>query len=91
MTQTELVKAVADKTGLTRAQARLAVSGILGGIRDTLVRGDEVRLVGFGTFAVRNRVPRKGRDPQTGAEIEIPAKRVPVFRPGRDLARAVKA
>ncbi|MEW5763199.1 MAG: HU family DNA-binding protein [Bacillota bacterium] len=91
MTAQELVKEVARKAGLKRADAYLAVSGILGGIRDALASGQEVRLVGFGTFQVKARAARTGRDPRTGAEIEIPAKRVPVFKPGRDLVRAVKA
>ncbi|MEW6448852.1 MAG: HU family DNA-binding protein [Bacillota bacterium] len=91
MTREELVKAVSDETGLTRAQAAQAVSGILTAVKEALARGDEVRLVGFGTFQVKTRAAREGRDLRTGAEIEIPAKRVPVFRPGKDLVRAVKA
>ena len=91
MTRDELVGAVAVKIGLTRAQAALAVTGILGGIRDALASGQEVRLVGCGTFQVKARSARTGRDPRTGARIEIPARRVPVFGPGKNLARAVKA
>ena len=86
----ELVKTVSERTGLKQADAFLAAGSILTAVKDALARGDEVRLVGFGTFAVRERAARKGRDLRTGAEIEIPAKRIPVFRPGRDLARAVK-
>jgi len=87
----ELVQAVAERAGLPRAQAALAVGGILGAVRDALAQGGQVRLVGFGTFEVRDRAARKGRDPRTGAALEIPARRVPVFRPGRNLVRALKA
>jgi len=86
----ELVQAVAERAGLPRAQAALAVGGILGAVRDALAQGGQVRLVGFGTFEVRDRAARKGRDPRTGTALEIPARRVPVFRPGRNLVRALK-
>lgn len=91
MSKEELVQAVAERAGLPRAQAALAVGGILGAVRDALAQGGQVRLVGFGTFEVRDRAARKGRDPRTGAALEIPARRVPVFRPGRNLVRALKA
>jgi len=86
----ELVKTVSERTGLKQADAFLAAGSILTAVKEALARGEDVRLVGFGTFQVKARAARKGRDPRTGAEIVIPARRVPVFRPGKDLARAVK-
>lgn len=90
MTMRELVKTVSERTGLKQADAFLAAGSILTAVKEALARGEDVRLVGFGTFQVKARAARKGRDPRTGAEIVIPARRVPVFRPGKDLARAVK-
>jgi len=90
MTQTELVVAVAEKTGMTRKQARQAVAGMMEAIQEALAAGQEVRLVGFGVYQVRERAARKGRDPQTGRVIEIPAKRAVVFRPGKELRDAVR-
>jgi DNA-binding protein HU-beta len=84
MNRQDLVNCVAAQ-GLTKKQARSAVDAVLGGISDALKKGDKVTLVGFGNFGVRNRAKRKGRNPQTGAEITIPAKKVAFFRPGKDL------
>lgn len=86
----ELVENVAKKTGLTKKDATAAVEAVFGSIQDDLKKGDKVQLIGFGTFEVRHRAARKGRNPQTGAEIEIPASKVPAFKPGKALKDAVK-
>jgi len=85
----ELVSAVAEKTDLTKKDVEKALTALLDSIGDALARGDKVQLVGFGTFEVRERAARKGRNPQTGAEIEIAASRVPVFKAGKALREAV--
>ncbi len=85
MNKTELVNAVAEKTGLSKAKAAAAVDGVISAISDTLKKGDKVSLVGFGTFETVKRGERKGRNPQTGKEITIPAKNVVRFRPGKKL------
>lgn len=86
----ELVENVAKKTGLTKKDATAAVEAVFGSIQDGLKKGDKVQLIGFGTFEVRNRAARKGRNPQTGKEIEIAASKVPAFKPGKALKDAVK-
>lgn len=91
MTKAELVAAVAEKAGLKRAQAERAVTAVLDAVREAVARGEEVRVPGFGTFAVRERSARKGRNPQTGEEIVIPGGRVVAFRAGKSLKEAVAA
>lgn len=86
----ELVENVAKKTGLTKKDATAAVEAVFGSIQDDLKKDDKVQLIGFGTFEVRNRAARKGRNPQTGKEIEIAASKVPAFKPGKALKDAVK-
>lgn len=86
----ELVENVAKKTGLTKKDATAAVEAVFGSIQDDLKKGDKVQLIGFGTFEVRNRAARKGRNPQTGKEIEIAASKVPAFKPGKALKDVVK-
>lgn len=86
----ELVNDVATTTGLTKKDATAAVDAVFASIQDTLAKGDKVQLIGFGNFEVRTRAARKGRNPQTGAEIEIPASKVPAFKPGKALKEAVK-
>ncbi|WP_063507798.1 HU family DNA-binding protein [Lactobacillus acetotolerans] len=85
----ELVSEVASKTKLTKKDAA-AVDAFFSSIQDNLSKGDKVQLIGFGTFEVRHRAARKGRNPQTGAEIQIPASEVPAFKPGKALKEAVK-
>ena len=85
MNKGELAAAVADKTGMSRADANRAVEAVFGCIGDALKRGEEVRVLGFGNFTVANRAAGKGRNPQTGAEIEIKASRQAKFRPGKGL------
>jgi DNA-binding protein HU-beta len=89
MNKTELTDAVAEATDLTKSDAARAVDAVLGTITDTLAGGDQVGIVGFGTFLVRDRAARTGRNPQTGAEIQIAAAKVPAFKPGKALKDAV--
>ena len=89
MNKTELTDAVAEATDLTKADAARAVDAVLGTITNTLANGDQVGIVGFGTFLVRDRAARVGRNPQTGAEIQIAAAKVPAFKPGKALKDAV--
>ncbi|AEG13846.1 MULTISPECIES: HU family DNA-binding protein [Desulfofundulus] len=91
MNKAELISQVAEKTELTKKDAEKAVSAVLSAIEEALARGDKVQLVGFGTFEIRERAARKGRNPQTGEEIEIAAARVPVFKAGKALRDAVSA
>ncbi|MCI1289970.1 MAG: HU family DNA-binding protein [Lactobacillus sp.] len=86
----ELVSEVADKAQMTKKQAASAVDAIFNSIQENLAKGEKVQLIGFGTFEVRKRAARKGRNPQTGAEIQIPASQVPAFKPGKALKDAVK-
>ena len=85
MNKGELVEQVSNWTGLTKKASREAVEAIASVITDTLARGEKITLVGFGTFKVMQRKARTGRNPQTGQSIQIPAKKVPRFRPGKDL------
>ena len=86
----ELVSEVAAKTKLTKKDVSEAVDAVFEAIQEDLAKGEKVQLIGFGTFEVRDRAARKGRNPQTGAEIEIPVSKVPAFKPGKALKDAVK-
>lgn len=90
MNKTELVEAVANATELTKKDASKAVDAVFDTILNALKNGEKVQLIGFGNFEVRDRAARKGRNPQTGEEIEIPASKVPAFKPGKALKEAVK-
>ena len=85
MTKAELVEKVADKTQLTKKQAETVVNILLNSITEALSEGDKVELRGFGSFRIRNRNPREGRNPKTGDTVQIPAKRVPFFKAGKEL------
>jgi nucleoid DNA-binding protein len=89
MNKAQLIDEVAKVT-CTKKEAELAVSATFAAIQKALKKGGEVAIIGFGTFGVSKRKARKGRNPQTGAEIKIAAKKVPVFRAGKDLKAAVK-
>jgi len=89
MKKSELVDYVARHAGLPRAQAQAAVDGVLGGVAGALARGGEVRLSGFGTFAVTRRVASTGRNPRTGAALAIPSMNRPVFRSSRKLKASI--
>mgnify|MGYP000477539042 FL=1 len=90
MTKADLVDLVAKKVSLTNKAAREAVQAVLDAVRDALKKGDKVVLTGFGTFSVRSRAPRKGRNPQTGAVINIPGRKTPGFTAGKALKKAVR-
>jgi integration host factor subunit beta len=85
MTKAELVEKVADKIQLTKKQAETVVNILLNSITEALSEGDKVELRGFGSFRIRNRNPREGRNPKTGDTVQIPAKRVPFFKAGKAL------
>ena len=85
MNKTELIRAVADRTGLAKKDAEKALTALLDTVAETLAQGDKVQLVGFGSFEIKEREARTGRNPQTRAPIEIPATRVPVFKAGKAL------
>ncbi len=90
MTKADLIAHVAKKANLTNKAARDAVQSVFSAIADTLKKGDKVVVTGFGTFSVRSRAARKGRNPQTGAAINIPARKTPGFTAGKALKKAVR-
>jgi DNA-binding protein HU-beta len=85
----ELVEAVAERTGLAKSDAARAVEAVLGTITETLQRGDQVALAGFGTFVAKVRAARTGRNPRTGEAIAIPATKAPAFKAGKGLKDAL--
>ena len=85
MNKTELVAKVAEKAGLTKKDAEKAVNALLSSVQEALVKKDKVQMIGFGTFEVKARAARAGRNPQTGAAIKIPASKNPVFKAGKAL------
>ena len=89
MNKAELIAAVAEKAGLSKKDAEKAVSATFETITNELVAGEKVSLVGFGSFDVKNRAERSGRNPVTGTEITIPASRAPLFKAGKALKDAV--
>lgn len=89
MTKADLVGAVAAKAGMTKKASEKALNAMIESIQDALKSGERVALVGFGTFAVANRAARQGRNPRSGKSIKIPARKVPVFRPGKELKDAI--
>jgi DNA-binding protein HU-beta len=90
MNKAELIDAMAKKTGMTKADAKKALEAFVTSTMNALKKNDRVALVGFGSFSVSKRAARKGRNPQTGKEIRIAAKKVVKFKPGADLAGTVK-
>ena len=89
MNKSDLIERIAAAAGTTKTQAALAIESMVSGITGALKKGERVALVGFGTFSAVQRRARNGRDPQTGAVIKIPARRVARFLPGIDLKKAV--
>ena len=89
MNKNDLIATVASSTGLSKADAAKAVDGIISSITSSLQNGNEVRLVGFGTFSVGHRKATTGRNPRTGEKIQIAAKNVPKFKSGKALKAAV--
>ena len=91
MNKTQLVAEIAEKSELTKAQAKLALEQILASIGDSLKDGEPVQLIGFGTFKVNHRAARIGRNPQTGEDIQIKAANVPTFVSGKSLKESINA
>ena len=89
MTKAELIDAVAEKTELTKRDVSDVVETLLDCVKSSLQRGDKVQLIPFGSFEVRDRQKREGRNPKTGERLTIPARRVPAFHAGKDLRDAV--
>jgi DNA-binding protein HU-beta len=85
----ELIAAVAEESGHTKADAERAVNAVIAVIKQTLKKGDDVRVVGFGTFSVAKRAATTGRNPRTGEPIQIPASKQPKFKAGKELKDAV--
>lgn len=85
MNKTELVRAVAEKTHLAQKDIEVALNGIVEAIGEALSHGDAVQLVGFGSFVVKDVAARVGRNPRTGEELSIPARKAPGFRAGKQL------
>lgn len=90
MNKTELVNAIAEKAEISKADAKKALDAFVSTVTDALKEGDKIALVGFGTFSVSQKAARTGINPATGATIEIAAKNVAKFKPGAELAEAVK-
>ena len=89
MNKTELIAAIAERAELSKKDAEKALNAFMSATEDALKKGDRIQIVGFGTFEVRQRAERTGRNPQTKAEIKIPASKVPVFKAGKALKAAV--
>ena len=85
MNKAELITSMSEKSKLTKKDAELALKAFIESVEEALENGEKVQLVGFGTFEVRQRAARKGRNPQTKAEIKIPASKAPVFKAGKAL------
>lgn len=90
MTKTELVVAAAKKAGLTQKDTDKALGALIDVVTEALAKGDKVQLTGFGTFEVRAKAAREGRNPRTGAAIAVPASKAPAFKAGASLKKAVK-
>ncbi|KRT54513.1 HU family DNA-binding protein [endosymbiont of Ridgeia piscesae] len=89
MNKTELIESIADAADISKAAAGRALEGMVEAITETLKSGDQVSLVGFGTFSVKERAARQGRNPQTGETIQIAASKTPSFKAGKALKDAV--
>ena len=89
LNKTQLIEEVAKETGLTKGQAAKSVQAVFDAIEGSLKKGDSVNLIGFGAFSVTDRPARTGRNPRTGAEIQIPKSRLPKFKPGKTLKESV--
>ena len=89
MNKAELIELVANKTGTSKRQSEECIDIAITAITKSVAKGEKVTLVGFGTFERRDRRARKGRDPRTGTEIDIPAKKVPAFSAGKQFKLAV--
>jgi DNA-binding protein HU-beta len=90
MNKTDLVNIVSEKTGFTKKDSAVAVNAVIDAITSGLTSGEPVQLIGFGSFEIRERAARKGRNPQTGEVIQIAASKSPAFKPGKQLKEAVR-
>jgi DNA-binding protein HU-beta len=90
MNKAQLINEVAKRSGITKKDAKAAVDAVFSAIKDALAKGQRVRLIGFGTFEVRKRNQRRGKNPKTGQTITIPARKVPAFKASSELKRVVK-
>ncbi|MBQ4110267.1 MAG: HU family DNA-binding protein [Clostridia bacterium] len=90
MNKTELIAEIVKASGLSKKDSEAALNATIASITSALTKGDKVSLIGFGSFEVRTRAARTGKNPQTGAEIKIPATKAPVFKAGKALKDAVK-
>ena len=89
MNKSDLVAVVAEKMGATKRDAEVSLNAVVEAITESLVKGEKIQLIGFGSFEVRKRAARKGRNPQTNEEMKIPASKVPAFKAGQALKDAV--
>lgn len=90
MNKAELIVALSSKAGVSKASATQTLDALLDVLTRTLKKGEKITVVGFGTFTVRKRLARQGRNPKTGAPLKIPAALLPVFKAGKDLKDAIK-
>ncbi len=89
MTKADLVESIADRVGLSKKDSETVVNAVFQCIIDALAKGDKVELRGFGSFRTRDRQSRIGRNPKTGDRVDVPEKKVPFFKPGKNLKRLV--
>ena len=89
MNKNELVSTVAEKSGFSKKDAAIALDSVIAAISESLAQGEKIQLVGFGTFEVKERAARSGKNPRTGEVVEIPASKAPVFKAGKALKDAV--
>ena len=89
MNKSELIDSIAEKSGLNKTQAGEALNAVMESVGEALEAGDSISLVGFGTFSVKERAARTGRNPKTGEELQIKASKVPSFKPGKGLKDSV--
>lgn len=89
MNKQQLIDSVSERANLTKKDAEKAINAVIDSIKGALNEGDKVALVGFGTFEVRTRAERSGRNPQTGEQIKVPGGKVPAFKPGKELKESV--
>jgi len=90
MTKSELVSAVAEKAGIRKKDAEASLNAFIEVVTEALKKGDKVEIRGFGTFLMKERAPRVARNPKTGEKVNVPAKLVPAFKPGKDLKDATE-
>lgn len=90
MNKRDLIRKTAEETGLSQKDCEAVINTLFDTIRKTVESGEKVQIIGFGTFELRARATRTARNPRTGEAVEVPARRVPVFKPGAELKQAVQ-